>query len=127
MLFRIMLQARGNKFDMSKLDMSKKRIALLIVATACVALLLASPIPTVVAFIAYFGIYQGLFPSTISWNAKNAYQKCSGAIADPRGWPPGPNAACEAMWLCANEAVLSKPEHDRLYSQISKTPGCQEP
>jgi hypothetical protein len=110
-----------------ELAMSKKRIALLIVATVCVALLLASPIPSVVGFIAYFGIYQGLFPSTISWGAKNAYQKCYGAIADPRGWPPGPNAACEAMWLCANEAVLTKPEHDRLYAQISKTPGCQEP
>jgi hypothetical protein len=110
-----------------ELAMSKKRIAVLIAATVCVALFLASPIPSILGFIAYFGIYQGLFPSTISWDAKNAYQKCYGAIADPRGWPPGPNAACAAMWLCANEAVLTKLEHDRLYTQISKTPGCQEP
>jgi hypothetical protein len=107
--------------------MTRKRAAVLIAALIAAALLLASPIPTVVAFIVYFGIYQGLFPSTISWDAKNAYQKCYGAIADPRGWPAGPNAACEAMWLCANEAVLTPAQHDRLYTQISKTPGCQEP
>jgi hypothetical protein len=107
--------------------MTRKRAAVLIAVLIAAALLLASPIPNFVGLILYVGIYQGLFPETISWDAKNAYQKCYGAIADPRRWPPGPYAACEAMWLCANEAVLTKAQHDGLYSQISKTPGCQEP
>ena len=107
--------------------MSKTRTVALIAALVGVVLLLTSPIPGVLGFIAYFGIYQGLFPSTISWDAKNAYLKCFGAIADPRTWPAQPNAACEAMWLCANEAVLTPAQHDRLYSQIHRTLGCQEP
>ena len=102
-----------------------------IIVTAAVAIagaaILASPIPSIVGLIAYVGIYQGLFPSTISWDAKNAYLKCPGAIADPRTWPPTPNAACEAMYLCANEAVLSESQMKALYAQIRKTPGCQEP
>jgi hypothetical protein len=42
-------------------------------------------------------------------------------------WPPEPAAACEAMWMCANEAALTGSETKALYAQIRNTPGCQEP
>jgi len=107
--------------------MTTNRAAVWIAAAVCAALILASPIPGFVGLILYVGIYQGLFPSTISWDAKNAYLKCSGAIADPRIWPAAPSEACEAMYLCANEAPLSGSQRDALYDQIRKVPGCQEP
>ena len=107
--------------------MTRKRALIWIALAVCAALVLASPIPSIVGFILYVGIFQTLFPSTISWDAKNAYVKCNGAIADPRIWPASPNAACGAMYLCVNEAPLSDQERTRLYEQIRKTPGCQEP
>ena len=107
--------------------MSRTRTAVLIAVAIVCWLVALSPLPNFVGLLLYVGIYQGLFPSTISWDAKNAYIKCYGAIAHPRTWPADPRAACEAMWLCANEAVLSDEQHRKLYSQISGTPGCQEP
>ena len=107
--------------------MSRTRTAVLIAAAAVGVLVAISPLPNFIALLLYVGVYQGLFPSTISWDAKNAFAKCYGAIDDPRQWPPGANAACQAMHLCANEAVLSDGQHAKLYSQISRTPGCQEP
>jgi hypothetical protein len=107
--------------------MSRARTAALIAVAIVCVLVAASPLPNFVGLLLYVGIYQGMFPSTISWDAKNAFAKCYGAIADPRTWPAQPNAACEAMWLCANEAVLTPAQHDRLYSQIHRTPDCQEP
>ena len=106
--------------------MSRTRTAALIALAIC--LLAGGGVAAAVNFVGlllYVGIYQGLFPSTISWDAKNAFAKCYGAIDDPRQWPPGVNAACQAMHLCANEAVLSDAQHRKLYSQISRTPGCQ--
>jgi|HubBroStandDraft_5_1064220.scaffolds.fasta_scaffold619651_2 hypothetical protein len=105
----------------------RKRTTALIAVAIVVVLVTASPLPNFIGLLLYAGLYQGLFPSTISWDAKNAYQKCNGAIADPRVWPSEPYAACEAMWLCANEAVLTQAQHDRLYSQIRQTANCQEP
>jgi hypothetical protein len=107
--------------------MSKTRIAALIAAVLAVALFLASPLPSIIGFVAYVGVFQTLFPSTISWDAKNADRKCYGAIDDPPQWPPAPHAACAAMYLCANEAVLTDAQRQKLYAQIRRTPGCQEP
>lgn len=107
--------------------MSRKRTAALIAVAFVGVLVAASPLLGFVALLLYVGVYQGLFPSTISWDAKNAYLKCYGAIDDPRQWPPGANAACAAMYLCANEAALSDTQHQKLYDQIHRTPGCQEP
>jgi hypothetical protein len=106
--------------------MNRKGIVWLLISV-CAALIWVSPIGNLVGLFLYVGVFQSLFPSTISWDAKNAYVKCYGAIAHPQTWPARPAAACEAMWLCANEAVLSAQQHRALYAQISRTPGCQEP
>ncbi len=106
--------------------MSSKRIVWLLIA-ACAALIWLSPIGDFIGLLLYVGVYQGLFPATISWDAKNAYVKCYGAIAHPQTWPAPAAAACEAMWLCANEAILFEQQHATLYAQIRRTPGCQEP
>jgi hypothetical protein len=74
--------------------MRKTRIALWIGAAVAATLIVASPLPNFVGLLLYVGVFQGVFPSTISWDAKNAYLKCFGAIADPRQWPPGPKASC---------------------------------
>lgn len=66
---------------------------------------------------------QSLFPATVSWDAKNAFIKCEGAIAR-REWPGEPRAACAAMHLCANEATLSEPQMTALRAMARITPGC---
>jgi hypothetical protein len=73
-----------------------------------------------------FFVSRAVFPSTISWDAKDAYAKCEGAIANA-DWPKAPANACAAMHLCANEAVLSEPQTKALYDAIRATAGCQEP
>jgi hypothetical protein len=110
--------------------MSTKRIIALgaMFAAAIVAVLAAgSGLLNFAAFVVYVGIVQPLFPSTIGWDAKNAYLKCEGAIADPAKWPPGARVACAAMNLCANEARLSEKQYDALLETMKKTPGCQAP
>jgi hypothetical protein len=79
-------------------------------------------------FVGTFGFwtFRAVFPSTISWNEKDAYAKCESAIANA-DWPKAPADACAAMHLCANEAVLSEPQTKTLYAAIRKTEGCQEP
>lgn len=102
--------------------------ALICVATVIGAVLVcASPIGNFIGLLFYVGVFQSLFPSTISWDAKNAFAKCAGAIADPRIWPAAPGQACEAMYMCANEAPLSESQRKALYQRIGKTPGCQQP
>jgi hypothetical protein len=97
------------------------------VAAAIVAFLLATGGGNLILlFIALF-VQSALFPSTISWDSHAAATKCPGAIAHTEQWPPGPAAACEAMWMCANEAALTDSERKALYAQIRNTPGCQEP
>jgi hypothetical protein len=97
------------------------------VAAAIVAFLLATGGGNLILlFIALF-VQSALFPSTISWDSHEAAAKCPGAIATPSQWPQAPAAACEAMWMCANEAVLSDAQHRALYDSIHRTPGCQEP
>jgi len=80
-----------------------------------------------VLFLFTVGIYDRTFPERISWEAKNAWLKCPGAIADARQWPAAPRDACEAMYLCVNEGALSERDMQVLSDQIRKTPGCQAP
>jgi len=75
----------------------------------------------------YAGIYDRALPQRISWDAKNAWLKCPGAIADSRQWPAGPARACAAMYLCVNEGALSERQMQALHEQIRKTPECRQP
>jgi hypothetical protein len=72
-----------------------------------------------------FFVSRAVFPSAISWDAKDAFAKCPSAIANA-DWPKAPANACAAMHLCANEAVLSEQQTKALYDAIRKTEGCQE-
>ena len=92
--------------------MNRRSIAWLLISIGA-ALVWISPIGDFIALLFFVG-FQNLFPSTISWDAKNAFVKCSGAIADPRGWPATPAGACEAMYLCVNEAPLTERQRKAL-------------
>ncbi len=80
-----------------------------------------------VSLVAYVLFYESRHPEAISWDAKNAYLKCPGAILDPRQWPAAAQDACAAMYLCANEGALSPNQMKTLYDRIRNTPGCQKP
>jgi hypothetical protein len=73
-----------------------------------------------------FSVFRAVFPSTIAWDAKDAFAKCESAIAHA-DWPKAPANACAAMHLCANEAVLSEAQTKALYDAIRGTAGCQAP
>ena len=103
---------------------SRKRI---VIAAAIVfggAIVWATGLPGFMATLFYGGIYQSLFPSSVSWDSHGAFVKCAGAIKDGALWPPTPNAACEAMHMCANEAALSDSQHRALAATIRGRPGC---
>ncbi|HTS40970.1 MAG TPA: hypothetical protein VMH84_10580 [Xanthobacteraceae bacterium] len=70
---------------------------------------------------------EEMFPGTIAWDGKTAWRRCESAIAGKTSWPATPEAACAAMHLCANEAVLSEEQVDQLTQAIRATPGCQAP
>ena len=70
---------------------------------------------------------EEMFPARISWDGKTAWKRCESAIAGKTSWPATPEAACAAMHLCANEAVLSEEQVDQLTQAIRATPGCQAP
>jgi hypothetical protein len=105
----------------------KRRIAIVMAVIFGCGLLLTTALPSIVAMFLYVGVYQSLFPSSVSWSSHSAYMKCEGAIADPSQWPKSPAAACQAMHMCANEATLSESQSKMLYDQIGKTPGCPKP
>jgi hypothetical protein len=108
--------------------MSRRRTVLLNLAAA-VALAAALAVALgATGFVGMFGfwIVRAMFPSTISWNEKDAYAKCESAIANA-DWPKAPANACAAMHMCSNEAVLSEPQTNALYAAIRRTEGCQEP
>ena len=42
-------------------------------------------------------------------------------------WPHQPDAACDAMMMCANEASLSPGDYQRLVELAKRLPGCGEP
>ena len=72
-------------------------------------------------------VYESLFPETISWEAKNAYVKCDGAIAGHIAWPQDPALACSAMHLCSNEAQLTSEQDASLLAAIRDLPHCGDP
>ncbi len=61
----------------------------IVVAFAVVlgAIMVMPGAPDFVLLSAYVTVHNFMFPETISWDAKNAYLKCPGAILDPRQWP----------------------------------------
>ena len=73
-----------------------------------------------------YAVFQSVFPSTVSWDGKSAFVKCTGAIADASQWPKPPEKACAAMHMCANEATLSDTQTRALEQVVRNTPGCPE-
>ena len=108
--------------------MGRRRTVLLSAAIAAALAVAFTLAIGATGFVSMFGfwIVRAVFPSTISWDAKDAYAKCDSAIANA-DWPKAPAHACAAMHLCANEAVLSEPQTKALYEAIRGTAGCQEP
>jgi hypothetical protein len=104
--------------------MTKKRIVLLAAAMLAAALVWASGLPNLVAVIVDAGVYRSLYPQGVSWDSHGGYVKCAGAIAGTAPWPAAPQAACEAMNLCANAATLSATETKALDDAMKKTKGC---
>lgn len=70
---------------------------------------------------------DSLRPSTVRWEAKDAWVKCEGAIAGTVAWPTAAAAACAAMHLCANEATLGPAQMALLKSAARRLPDCGEP
>jgi hypothetical protein len=107
--------------------MSRRRIACAGLAAVIIAAGTIMLAPGATAFVALYlnAAWRAVFPSTISWDAKDAFAKCSSAIATA-DWPKVPAQACAAMHLCANEAVLSERERRTLDEAIRKTEGCGE-
>lgn len=71
--------------------------------------------------------FEAFWPETISWDAKNAWVKCEGAITGSVSWPAQPGLACAAMHLCANEATLSPEQYAALVAKTRDLPQCGEP
>jgi len=101
-----------------------KRIAIAAAVIVGGALVLTTGLSNLVATFIYAGVYQSLFPATVSWESHGAYVKCVGAIADAAQWPATPAAACQAMHLCANEASLSAGQTRALEERMRKTARC---
>jgi hypothetical protein len=70
---------------------------------------------------------ESLMPQVISWDAKNAWAKCDGAIGGTVDWPSQPAAACAAMHMCANEATLTSEQRTSLLSASRRLPDCGDP
>ncbi|WP_040639252.1 hypothetical protein [Microvirga lotononidis] len=71
--------------------------------------------------------FQELFPEAVSWENKNAYLKCEGAVDGALSWPSQPAVACRAMHMCANEAQLSAELKQSLMQAIRSLSECQDP
>jgi hypothetical protein len=105
----------------------RKLVLVLVGGLAGIALLWALVMGLPIAALFLRVTLESLMPSTIGWNAKNAWAKCEGAIAGTVDWPPAPAAACAAMHLCANEATLSPEQEASLLSAIRRLPACGDP
>jgi hypothetical protein len=101
------------------------RKPLLAVGALAVLVGLALAFPIIALF---FQIAQdSLRPQSISWDAKNAWSKCEGAIAGTVDWPAAPAAACAAIHMCANEATLTPVQQRSLVSAARRLPDCGDP
>jgi hypothetical protein len=85
-------------------------------------LALGLPVLTVVRL-----AFESFRPQSISWDAKNAWTKCDGAIAGTVAWPGDPSLACAAIQMCANEANLNDEQRASLASAARRLPGCDAP
>lgn len=63
----------------------------------------------------------------IDWEGKNAYLKCQAAIDGGEAGPHQPEAVCNAMLMCADEANLSPRDYQRLVERARGLAGCGEP
>jgi len=43
---------------------------------------------------------RAFFPQDVSWDAKDGWSKCEGAVAGSIAWPSDPTQACAAMRMC---------------------------
>ena len=64
-----------------------------------------------------------LDPSSVSWDGKSAFARCSSAIAGRSAWPVEKRAMCEAMSMCVEEAPLSTEQTARL-GALMRERGC---
>ncbi|MFO1158218.1 MAG: hypothetical protein U1E60_05230 [Reyranellaceae bacterium] len=105
-----------------------RKIALVLVAgLAGLAIIWALVMTLPIAALFLRVTLESLMPSTIGWDAKNAWAKCDGAIAGSVDWPSAPAAACTAMHLCANEATLTPDQQAALLGAIRRLPSCGNP
>lgn len=105
----------------------KKLVVGLVGGLAGLAVIWTLAMTSPIAALFLWTTVQSLMPSTIGWNAKNAWVKCDGAIAGSLEWPSAPAAACAAMHLCANEATLSPDQQASLIAAVRRLPGCGDP
>jgi hypothetical protein len=68
--------------------------------------------------------WRSFFPAHMSWESKDAFAKCSPAIANPAGWPKAAKAACAAMTMCREEAELSAAELAALREAAKRLRDC---
>jgi hypothetical protein len=102
-----------------------KKLALALIGGLAIAGILAVAWPIAGLFLD--AVFGSLMPSTVSWEAKNAWVKCEGAIAGKVDWPSVPAAACAAMRLCANEATLTPGQRTSLLAAARRLPDCGDP
>jgi len=96
-----------------------------IAAFVCVGAIWISSLPNLALLLFFYGVFQPLFPSTISWDDRTAWRKCEGAMADPHQWPPTSYGTCVAMQMCYSEAPLSEAQQKTLEEQMRKLAGCR--
>jgi hypothetical protein len=88
-------------------------VALLLLAAALGLL----PVAPLTSALVAFG-YRAWRPQDISWDAKDAWSKCEGAIAGAIPWPTDPASARQAILMCANEAPLSEAQRQTLENMV---------
>ena len=93
---------------------------------ACLALIACVGVVAAVTHAPPGGKLRG-DPRAIGWEDKNAYLKCQAAIDGRQAWPHQPEAACNAMLMCADEANLSPSDYQRLVEKARRLAGCGEP
>ncbi len=99
-------------------------MAFVLVGVLVLAAALMATLPIVGLFL--HAVLGSLSPSAVSWEAKDAWVKCEGAIAGTVAWPAAPADACAAMHLCANEATLGPDQLASLKAAARRLPDCGE-
>ena len=72
-----------------------------------------------------WGLVTGcLGPPKMKWEDHSAFRHCRPMI---RAYPLRPAPPCQALHMCANEAILSDDQRDKLYRIIADNPDCEMP